>query len=81
MPLTFEDLTDEEQLKFANELEAWARNVRDAWRWKQQRIQEAASAEPPLTGPTLEELTERIEAGYTQRIPAQATPDTIRNPE
>ncbi len=78
MSLTFDNLTEDEQLKYTNELETWARSVRDAWRWRQQRIQEAVAANPPLTESTLNELIERLASGYAQRIAPQPTPDSIR---
>lgn len=79
MPLTFEELTEDEQLKYANALETWARAVREAHRWKQERVQDATAADPPLSTATLDELTARLVTGYTDRIPEFPTPDDIRN--
>ncbi len=78
MPLTFDELTEDEQLKYANALETWARAVRDAHRWKQERVQDAVAADPPLSTATLEELSARLVTGYAERIPEQPTPDGIR---
>jgi hypothetical protein len=81
MPLTFENLTEAEQLVYANALETWARAVRDAQRWKRERTGDAATADPPLSAATLEELTARLADGYAARIPAQPTPDQARTEE
>lgn len=78
MPVTFDDLTEDEQLKYANELETWARNLRTAQRWRQQRIQEIAAADPPLSEATRRELAQRLASSYAQRLAPQPTPDSIR---
>jgi len=78
MSLTFDGLTEDEQLKYANALETWARAVREAQRWKQERVRDAAEASPPLSAGTLEELSGRLVAGYAERIPEFPTPDGIR---
>lgn len=75
--MSFEELTEEEQLAYANAVEVWARRFREALRWRTSRSQEIQAADPPLSAGTLDELDRHIEKGFAARQAPLPSPDEI----
>lgn len=75
--MVFDELTEEEQLAYANAVEIWARTFREALRWRTSRSEEIQAADPPLSAGTLDELDRHIERGFAERQTPLPSPDEI----